>query len=574
MITIVEPGAKLVTPVSHLVEYAKLIERIGRTCYKSEERITDDSAYRFIKGIIKRGHESVIEHCSVSYRIICSRACYDSLVEVYTENGWKKFADLKKTDKVLTLRTDGVSEFQKPTRYIDYHYRGKLHHYESQNIDAAVTPDHQMYIRKYDTRTPQGYSLVSSKDINVNRFWIKKSFDWHNENYEDGITIKGAPYSRKYRNGHMEAPVTHTMYPQYSPPSQDLSCFVGLLAWYLAEGSTWYNKKENSYQVTICQHNLETRKRIARIIQECGLTATICERSVTFKDLALGEFLHELGLSNEKFIPWNLMHQMFTPELADAFLEEYIEGDGTTETNGHQRIYTTSKIMADQLQILSFIAGYTASIWLDDRTGQSHEGPNGAEIRWNYPGYVVSLSKGARNKNGLIKRNVHFSEKDYDGQVYCVEVPNHTLFIRRNGLAYWCGNCSHQLVRHRIAAYSQESQRYCDYGKLGFQVIIPPKIQENAEALKHFTTAMENDYSWYLTLRDMGILPEDARFVLPNASKTEVVATYNLRMWRHLLKERWLNTHAQWEIRKVMNDIAYELNHYLPVFFEDIVDSK
>jgi thymidylate synthase (FAD) len=136
--------------------------------------------------------------------------------------------------------------------------------------------------------------------------------------------------------------------------------------------------------------------------------------------------------------------------------------------------------------------------------------------------------------------------------------------------------CSHQLVRHRIAAYSQESQRYCDYSKsgedLGLQIIMPPSMNKLGETRGEFRAQVENAYDSYVYLRDKGVPPEDARFLLPNACKTEVVTTFNLRMWRHVLEERWLNKHAQWEIRKVMNDIAYELNHYLPVFFQDIVD--
>ena len=134
---------------------------------------------------------------------------------------------------------------------------------------------------------------------------------------------------------------------------------------------------------------------------------------------------------------------------------------------------------------------------------------------------------------------------------------------------------SHQLVRHRLCSFSQESQRFCDYGKLGFQVIVPPSIQ-NADGAQfdEFTISMADAYGDYLSLRDSGIPPEDARFVLPNACKTEVVTTCNLRNWRHIIKERGLNPHAQWEIRKVMKDILYELNHYLPIFFSDLVEEK
>jgi thymidylate synthase (FAD) len=130
---------------------------------------------------------------------------------------------------------------------------------------------------------------------------------------------------------------------------------------------------------------------------------------------------------------------------------------------------------------------------------------------------------------------------------------------------------SHQLIRHRISAFSQESQRYCDYGKLGFQVILPPKIAADPRSREDFILAAEHAYSWYLTLRGRGIPPEDARFVLPNCSKTEVVTTFNLRMWRHVIKERGMNSHAQWEIRSLAMAVLYELNHYLPSFFGDMV---
>jgi len=132
--------------------------------------------------------------------------------------------------------------------------------------------------------------------------------------------------------------------------------------------------------------------------------------------------------------------------------------------------------------------------------------------------------------------------------------------------------CSHQLVRHRIAAFSQESQRYCDYGKLGFQVIMPPTIDNHVLARVCFVNQVREAYSNYLALREYGIPPEDARFLLPNASKTEVVTTFNLRQWRHVFNERLLNPHAQWEIKSIMRDIAYELNNYIPIFFEDIVE--
>ena len=151
--------------------------------------------------------------------------------------------------------------------------------------------------------------------------------------------------------------------------------------------------------------------------------------------------------------------------------------------------------------------------------------------------------------------------------------------------------CSHQLVRHRIAAYSQESQRYCDYGKLGFQVIAPRglelpggKYERNGFAdwtrQKDIKCKMNNKAQWletvyqaystYLHLLREGMRPENARFVLPNATKTEVVTTFNLRQWRHVFKHRALNPRAQWEIREIMQAVLEKFKVLMPAVFGDL----
>jgi thymidylate synthase (FAD) len=77
-------------------------------------------------------------------------------------------------------------------------------------------------------------------------------------------------------------------------------------------------------------------------------------------------------------------------------------------------------------------------------------------------------------------------------------------------------------------------------------------------------------YQEYLELLEEGIPPEDARFSLPIATKTELAATYNLRMWRHLFRERAFNKHAQWEIRDTFNGIYEDLVKRLPAVFGDL----
>lgn len=187
---------------------------------------------------------------------------------------------------------------------------------------------------------------------------------------------------------------------------------------------------------------------------------------------------------------------------------------------------------------------------------------------------------------------------------------------------------SHQLVRHRLAAYTQESQRAVDYSKSKFdgylKVLVPPstwvglentgdygamKMREDLmdREIPYFDIDMFDDhirirgrYAWpgydnyrdvylssdptrlsvwseaalgsyegYIRLRCMGMKAEDARSLLPNAAKTEVVSTFNIRAWRHVFRER-CHRAAQWQIRGIMKEILRTFSEKIPAFFDDL----
>ncbi len=124
---------------------------------------------------------------------------------------------------------------------------------------------------------------------------------------------------------------------------------------------------------------------------------------------------------------------------------------------------------------------------------------------------------------------------------------------------------SHQLVRHRIASFSQQSQRYVKED--AFDYIIPPSIAQDAEAKAAFVSLMEQIQSTYNQLSSKGIPSEDARYVLPNACETKIVVTMNARSLYNFLTVR-LCTRAQWEIRKMAELIRAELIKVSPLLFE------
>ena len=101
---------------------------------------------------------------------------------------------------------------------------------------------------------------------------------------------------------------------------------------------------------------------------------------------------------------------------------------------------------------------------------------------------------------------------------------------------------SHEIVRHRLASYCQESTRYCNYSKEGFgseiTVIKPCFWPDDSDEMCEWRSAMRLTESHYFSLLQFGATPQEARSVLPNSLKTEVVMTANIREWRHFLKLR------------------------------------
>ena len=124
---------------------------------------------------------------------------------------------------------------------------------------------------------------------------------------------------------------------------------------------------------------------------------------------------------------------------------------------------------------------------------------------------------------------------------------------------------SHQLVRHRLASYSQQSQRYMEINEA--QVVVPPSIASNPEALALFQRGAAAAFEVYTSLLALGVKAEDARFILPHGWETRLVLTMNARELHHFFELR-LCRRAQWEIRELARLMLIECRKAAPVVFE------
>lgn len=139
---------------------------------------------------------------------------------------------------------------------------------------------------------------------------------------------------------------------------------------------------------------------------------------------------------------------------------------------------------------------------------------------------------------------------------------------------------SHELVRHRLASFAQESTRYCNYSKDDFgkeiTFIIPDYLDYKSAGWDTWKATMQTCEDAYFKLLDIGLMPQEARAVLPNSLKTEVVMTANLREWRNFFKLRAANTtgKAHPQMLEVTRPLLDELKGLIPVVFDDITYKK
>ena len=162
------------------------------------------------------------------------------------------------------------------------------------------------------------------------------------------------------------------------------------------------------------------------------------------------------------------------------------------------------------------------------------------------------------------------SDKELKAILEHVMKMGHTSVVEHTCFTFAISDVSrsltHQLVRHRIASYSQQSQRYVNLKEPNY--VTPPKIAQNPEMKEAYDKTMKIIWEEYNKLLNMGIPAEDARYVLPNAACTNIIVTMNARSLLNFFELRCC-LHAQWEIRKLANLMLKEVKKIAPTIFKN-----
>jgi thymidylate synthase ThyX len=546
----------------------KKVELAGRTCYKSEDKITDESASNFVKMLIKRGHEAMIEHASISVKFITDRGCcYSDDTKVLTENGFKFFKDIQKDEKIYTLNENNELILSNYIKIIKKPYFGEIFKFKTTQINLKVTPNHNMWVYDYNKRSDQTriWKFIKAKDLNNKQYKFYKSSNVLNDNNIVNIKINSCNISRGFWT---------QQYPEINFNNEKSKLFLKLIGLWVTDGSISYGKNGSGNKIIITQIKKKIREEIEFLLKNIGFKYKKYDTYFQINCPQLFKWLEFNFIKNKNARKtYYLSIPKWIKNLPTNYLQNFIDGcvlgDGHRRKTGEIAIYTVSLKFAEDLVECYLKLGKCANIRTVMPKKQKRN--DNLNIQSKVPVYVLHV---VNTLEALYnKKDKTYTKEQYNGNVYCLELPKfHKLYVMRNGKSCWCGN-SHEIVRHRLASYAQESTRYCNYSKDKFKsqiIFIKSNFwNDDNNLFKDWEKAMLNAEKSYLNLLENGAKPQQARSVLPNSLKTEIVMTANLREWRHFFKLRTAKV-AHPQIREITIPLLKELQEKLPEVFGDL----
>ena len=345
-----------------------------------------------------------------------SVVCYDDNTEVLTKSGFKLFKDISLDEKIATLDSNGFIKYHKPLALQKYRYSGEMYRIKTKFVDLKITPDHELHTilpHRGSKKVKWGGKQIREIYTNENYFVVKKDAKWKGR--QDS-------YFRlpKFKENHHNC--------QTNFEKIQIEKWLKFMGWYLSEGCLHPNIKKG-YKISIRQKKKDNLKEIYKLVKSIGWNAFyIQDGSVQFYSKQLYSYLKQFGKSGDKFVPCFIKNQ--SPENISTFLYTLFKGDGCIKNGKLLSYYSKSKRLIDDVQELLLKVGKASKVYFR-KHGFGKEGCY--ELTVNHNSLVVWYRPHAWK--GKIKKEW------YGGFVYDATVPNHVIYVRRNGIASWQRNC-------------------------------------------------------------------------------------------------------------------------------------
>ena len=354
--------------------------------------------------------------------------------DVLTENGWKSIKDVTLKDKVCTLNDKQELEYSNPSELYEFDCENEdMYHIKSQQIDLLTTQNHKMYVK---TRNAKSFSLIEAKDIQGKRVQYKKDGSNMNKDYQFILDIEHHHSSNNV--------------------NLNMDLFLEWFGYWISDG--WvYENKNSEYRIEVCLCIQKDRERFTELSKELGYNVySSSDRTklfITNKQLAQYLLIYSNGAIH-KSLPdwvWNLSERQVR-----ILIKGLIAGDGTIMKSGVERFFTSSVVLADQFQRLCLHAGWSANKKKIYDAGTKFV-IKGKHTQANADLWGLTINK---HKNTPMVNHGHVKEQKiqteglvpFTGKVYCIQVPSHIFYVRRNGKPVWTGNSNRHGQKGTIGA--------------------------------------------------------------------------------------------------------------------------
>lgn len=361
--------------------------------------------------------------------------------DVLTKNGWKPFKELKKGEEILSFDENNCIVPNKIEEIIDKPFKGKIYNFKGRNINSEFTGTHRFYLEdKYGKRVISTVKEIFDNRTKFNKHKIIKLGNWVGED-KDYISIPGTDIVKE--------PLTLN--------TKDFMAFMGI---YLSEGSIKHTRKTDNF---ICIHQNEglIADKIRKLLNKLPFEYKEYQNkrskniSITFTiiDERLNSYLRILGNCYTKYIPYELK-QLDAPYL-EELIEWFILGDGRDqrhyEDSNRRNIFSVSKRLIEDLHELVIKCGGSGN-WTEHESAKDYM----------FAGHLIE----AKNKKTLYQLNISttkgiylderflkITEEDYNGNVYCLTVPNGNFYMKQDGKAFLTGNSTPKMNIGEISHY-------------------------------------------------------------------------------------------------------------------------
>ena len=404
----------LADPTS-LPDSSQLCKTAGQLCYASfgPRRTKNENAAAYFERLTSAGH-----------------GCYDGETEVLTAAGWKYWPEVSEEDELATLNPAHEIEYHRPTRLIRYRHEGRMYRVDAPSVDLLVTPDHKMYACLTTTRSGRrkaDYRLLSCEELDGKSHAYLKVGNWYDVETSNNL------------------------------------CVYAMLGFAIGDGHMAQDGSRLRFR-------LRRKRKVSWLRRTCGELGWALSENGERYTVILPEEWRELfrrmyAAGGEKVVPQKLLSTLPKSALR-SLLDGMIEADGCRTRTG-DCYDTTSETLAGQVQQICLHAGLAANISQAECYEERHHSFGKKPV---YRVHIVRRSlKPEVNKFAGAAGRTRWLE-DWEGEVYCAEVTNNTLYVRRNGKPVWSGNSvlehasfsfllygisrsvTHELVRHRAGA--------------------------------------------------------------------------------------------------------------------------